>query len=225
MVTLALKAVSVTGNQFLGEDDRSARDKMNKNFELFWERKRSDQEEMTARDAIVNSLCPMLSGMFGIKLSVLLMLLGGTDGSVQRRASGGQTHNIYETESSGGAHTGDAKGTAGDTSTQVDTSYDPVTQLKKYDSNAGKPASRAAARLIAQLDVSFTSLTRLTRLTGEKSWSARPNRATRAPGPRYTCSWWETRERESRKSRGLWYVSLSRSNIVDVANITKITRM
>merc|ERR1719199_2271833 len=59
------------------------------------------------------------------------MLLGGTDGSVQRRASGGQTHNIYETESSGGAHTGDAKGTAGDTSTQVDTSYDPVTQLKK----------------------------------------------------------------------------------------------
>ena len=147
MVTLALKAVSVTGNQSLGDDDRSARDEMYRNFELFWERKRHAHEEMSARDAIVNSLCPMLSGMFGIKLSVLLMLLGGTDGSVQGRAPDDETDNVCEARSSGAAHSGGG--------TQVDTtSYDPVTQLKKYDSNATNAVSETEVPLQTRLAAS-----------------------------------------------------------------------
>ena len=96
VVTLALKAVSVSDNQAVvdGEEDDSTRDTMYRNFELFWERKRLEGLEMTARDAIVGSLCPMLRGMFGIKLSVLLMLLGGTDcrGTDGRGPEGGGTH-------------------------------------------------------------------------------------------------------------------------------------
>lgn len=140
MVTLALKAVSVTGNQSLGDEDQSARDKMHTSFKLFWERKRCNHEEMTARDAIVNSLCPMLSGMFGIKLSVLLMLLGGADGSIQGNGSNDEAHNVYEARSSGAAHFGDA-------GTQMDTSYDPVTQVKKYVLNARKHSQRHSIRL------------------------------------------------------------------------------
>ena len=100
LVTLALKAVSVTDNQALGETDDGARDRMYRGFERFWERNRLMQTEITARDAIVSSLCPMLSGMFGIKLSVLLMLLGGTEGGLNEKTPGSNHDNSsYDPES------------------------------------------------------------------------------------------------------------------------------
>ena len=153
---------------------------------------------MTARDAIVNSLCPMLSGMFGIKLAVLLMLLGGTDGSAQARDSDSETNNVYQARSSGGVHSSGG--------TQVDTTYDPVTQLKKYDSNARKLVSKTADPVETWLGASLVSLVSFVSLAGGKSWSARPSRRTWALGPRYTCCWWAIRARASHKSRGLWYV-------------------
>ena len=76
VLTLALKAVSVSDDQAVVDVEED--DKTYRGFEAFWERTRLERREVTARDAIVSSLCPMLSGLFGIKLSVLLMLLGGT---------------------------------------------------------------------------------------------------------------------------------------------------
>ncbi|WPT18270.1 Putative DNA helicase MCM9 [Picochlorum sp. SENEW3] len=108
VVTLAVKAVSL-----VVQDDQDTHSALNKDtmyakFEEFWTSARVQGSIFTARDVIVNSLCPMLSGMFGVKLSVLLMLLGGvsqhditdqesqfdgTDaGSVKRKASRADIH-------------------------------------------------------------------------------------------------------------------------------------
>jgi DNA helicase MCM9 len=46
-----------------------------KEFEKFWRENRRDS--MAARDGIVKSFCPRIFGMHAIKLSVLLVLLGG----------------------------------------------------------------------------------------------------------------------------------------------------
>jgi len=46
-------------------------------FESYWERARAEQCELTARDAIVKSICPQLQGMYVVKLGVLLTVIGG----------------------------------------------------------------------------------------------------------------------------------------------------
>ena len=79
-----------------GEDegsDSSASPEMSALFEDYW--KQQVDHPMTARDHIVNSICPHLHGLKIVKLSVLLMLLGGVprneEGSlaVQDQSNGG----------------------------------------------------------------------------------------------------------------------------------------
>lgn len=77
IVTLALKAISVVNS----ETCVSARDIKVHDFARFWHDVKSHGLEYTTRDTIVNSFCPMLSGMYAVKLAVLLMLLGGTSTS------------------------------------------------------------------------------------------------------------------------------------------------
>ncbi len=74
IVTLALKAISVVNSEkCIRVGDVKVHD-----FAHFWQDVRHRDLEYTTRDMIVNSFCPMLSGMYAVKLSVLLMLLGGT---------------------------------------------------------------------------------------------------------------------------------------------------
>lgn len=74
IVTLALKAISVVNSEkCIRMGDVKVHD-----FTLFWQDVKNRGLEYTTRDTIVNSFCPMLSGMYAVKLSVLLMLLGGT---------------------------------------------------------------------------------------------------------------------------------------------------
>ena len=79
VVTLAVKALSVSGVTTGSHDENSARlAEYEKSFYEYWRNANVRDTIFTARDSIINSLCPMLSGMFGVKLSVLLMLIGGT---------------------------------------------------------------------------------------------------------------------------------------------------
>eukprot|EP01039_Chlorochromonas_danica_P001634 gene1634-1783_t len=58
-------------------------------FEKFWSSARANGQEWHARDRIVRAVCPQLCGMFMVKLSLLLALIGGAptqaSGGVKRR--------------------------------------------------------------------------------------------------------------------------------------------
>ncbi len=60
-------------------------------FQAFWEKHTSTKQEMVARDFIIRSICPQLYGMYFVKLSLLLSLIGGADttkkGGIQRRSN------------------------------------------------------------------------------------------------------------------------------------------
>lgn len=74
IATLALKAISVVKSEHcVGGGDVQIH-----NFAHLWEEVKRQGLDYTIRDTIVNSFCPLLSGMYAVKLSVLLMLLGGT---------------------------------------------------------------------------------------------------------------------------------------------------
>lgn len=88
-VDIALEANSVVAvnaaEQVVSLSDATAAE-----FELFWRTYRTAQAEFQARNIIVRSVCPQLFGMFPVKLSLLLALIGGSSGggqSADRNAS------------------------------------------------------------------------------------------------------------------------------------------
>lgn len=48
-------------------------------FETFWKKFKDDDRCLSGRDVIVQSFCPQLYGLYHVKLSVLLTLIGGTE--------------------------------------------------------------------------------------------------------------------------------------------------
>lgn len=50
-------------------------------FQKYWERHKDSKTELLGRDSIVKAVCPQLYGLYGVKLAVLLTLIGGSDPS------------------------------------------------------------------------------------------------------------------------------------------------
>lgn len=94
-VTLALKAISVIDREKSVECSHAKAF----DFGIFWKDIKYQGLEYTTRDSIINSFCPMLSGMYAVKLSVLLMLLGGTSATKDPSAKG-DTEPSYTEQSS-----------------------------------------------------------------------------------------------------------------------------
>lgn len=90
-VVLALKALSlVTETEYaMHEIMSSDLNVLYQSFQMYWQQ--NQRCRFQARDGIVNAVCPLLAGMFGVKLSVLLMLIGGNskedgDGLIEKRS-------------------------------------------------------------------------------------------------------------------------------------------
>lgn len=54
-------------------------------FTLYWDLHRKDGKELLARNKIVRAVCPQLYGLYGVKLALLLTLIGGSDPAKRSR--------------------------------------------------------------------------------------------------------------------------------------------
>lgn len=75
-VTLALQASSLIIETPGGTNRDIKMSQYGRRFVKFWSE--YSEQRFVGRDSIIRSVCPVLSGMFGVKLSILLILLGGT---------------------------------------------------------------------------------------------------------------------------------------------------
>ena len=53
-------------------------------FRDFWRRHKTAGTELAGRDSIIKAVCPQLFGLFGVKLAVLLTLIGGSNTNKRR---------------------------------------------------------------------------------------------------------------------------------------------
>ena len=54
-------------------------------FVQYWKTHREQGRELVGRDGIIRAVCPQLYGLYGIKLAVVLTLIGGSDPNKKRR--------------------------------------------------------------------------------------------------------------------------------------------
>jgi len=83
-VDIALSANSVKS---LNTKDRTIfrNSEYNKLFFNYWNEYRSKNQELSGRDNIIRAVCPQLYGLYGVKLALLLTLIGGTDELKRRK--------------------------------------------------------------------------------------------------------------------------------------------
>jgi DNA helicase MCM9 len=65
-------------------------------FNGFWERHRREGKELLARNEIVRAVCPQLYGLYGVKLALLLTLIGGSDPAKRNRDADADNFSLSE---------------------------------------------------------------------------------------------------------------------------------
>ena len=86
IVDLAIKVNSIRSLN-AQEKSRSLASDTYMQFETFWKNFKAEDSCFSGRDVIVKSFCPQLYGLYHVKLSVLLTLIGGTE----KKSEGGNS--------------------------------------------------------------------------------------------------------------------------------------